>query len=38
MIYGNIKETLNLICVQVHRDNTVNSCGAKKIGYEFRTN
>ena len=37
MVYWDIKETLFLISVKIHCNQTVNSCNAKKISYKFCT-
>ena len=35
MVYWYIKESLNLVGVQVHRNNSVYSCHAQQVGYQF---
>ena len=35
MIYRNVEESLNLVSVEVAGHDSVNSCGAEKIGYEL---
>ena len=35
MVNRNIKESLNLVSVQVHRDNTVDTSSTKQIGHQL---
>ena len=37
MIYGNVKESLDLVGVQIHRDNTVSSRRLEHVCYQFGT-
>jgi len=38
MINWNIEETLNLICMKIHGHYPIDTCCAKKVSNEFRTN
>ena len=35
MIYGNIKESLYLVGMQVHRDDAVHTSYAQQVGYQL---
>ena len=37
MIYRNIKEALNLVGMEVHGDETVDTGNAEQVGYQFST-
>ena len=37
MVNRNIKESLNLVSVKVHGNQTVDTCYAQQVGYQFRT-
>ena len=38
MVYGNIEESLNLVSVQVHRDNAVYTGTTQQVGHQFGAN
>ena len=35
MVYRNIEETLNLVGMQVHRDEAVDTCHAQQVGHQL---
>ena len=37
MVYRNIEESLNLVCMKVHCDKTVDTCYTKKVSYKLGT-
>ena len=35
MIHRNIEETLNLVCMKVHRNQTVDTCNREQVGHQL---
>ena len=38
MVYGNIEKSLDLLRVEIHRQNTIHTCGYEQVGEKFGRN